>query len=247
VQGESGILLANGTADAPAKVGIPITDQIAGAHAAVAIVAALYRRQHTGEGAYLDVSMLESAVFWLAYYPHNWWHRSEEPPRSGMRHQYLCPYGPFPAADGRLLNVVVASDADWHRFCDVVERPEWASDRRFATVAGRSQARRSLNNLVEGVIRTKSVEEWGERFQALGLPYGFVRPIEEVLEHPQLLARGLFTQAESPVGKLPLIRFPLGGLEHREVPSLGQHSAAILAEAGYDRAQIEELRSKRIV
>ncbi len=149
VQGESGILLANGTPEAPAKVGIPLTDQIAGVHAALAVVTALHRRQRTGEGAYLDVSMLESAAFWLAYYPHHWWHRHEEPPRSGMRHQYLCPYGPFVAADGRYVSLVV--------------------------------------------------------------------------------------------------RFPLGGPDSGRLPGLGEDTDAVLAEAGYDEGQIQDLRTKGVV
>jgi itaconate CoA-transferase len=246
VQGESGILLTNGTPEEPAKVGIPLTDQIAGVHAALGIAAALHRRQCTGEGATLDVSMLESAAFWLAYYPHHWWHRGEEPPRSGMRHQYLSPYGPFLAADGRYVNVVVASDADWRRFCEAVERPEWADDARFATIAARTRARHDVDRLVEDVIATAPAEEWAERLQAARLPVGHVRTIGEVVEHPQLVARGLFAEADSPVGPIPVVRCPLGGRAGR-VPGLGEDTDAVLAEAGYDAAQIAELRTKGVV
>lgn len=246
VQGESGLLLTNGTPEQPAKIGIPITDQIAGAHAALGIVAALRRRDATGEGAYLDVSMLESTAFWLAYYPHRWWHAGEEPPRSGMRHQYLCPYGPFEAADGRYVNVVVASDADWRRFREALSDPGWAADERFATVSGRSQARRELDGLVEDAIRTAPAAHWADRLAAAGLPFGYVRSIGEVLEHPQLAARGVFAEAGSPVGPLPLVRFPLGAAPG-PVPGRGEQTDEVLVEAGYDQEQIRDLRAKGVV
>jgi crotonobetainyl-CoA:carnitine CoA-transferase CaiB-like acyl-CoA transferase len=247
VQGESGLLLANGTPEAPAKIGIPITDQIAGIYAALGIVAALHHRERTGEGAYLDVSMLESAAHWLAYYPHHWWHAGEEPPRSGMRHQYLCPYGPFLAADGRYVNVVVASDHDWGRFCTASGRPEWIGDPRFATVATRRENRALLDSLVEELIGSASGEEWFARLGAAGLPYGRVRSIAEVAEHPQLVERGFFGEAGSPVGPLPIAHFPLGSRERSQVPGLGEHTEEMLAELGYDEAEIGELHARGVV
>jgi crotonobetainyl-CoA:carnitine CoA-transferase CaiB-like acyl-CoA transferase len=247
VQGESGLLLTNGSDDQPAKVGIPVTDQIAGVHAALAIVAALQRRDRTGEGVYLDVSMLESTVYWLAYYPHHWWHGQSEPPRSGMRHQYLCPYGPFPAADGHYVNLVVASDSDWKRFCQAVDRVEWLDDPRFATVGARREHRAQLDSLVEETTRSRPAEEWEARLQAVGLPHGRVRTIPEVLAHPQLLDRGMFVEGDSPVGPLPMIRFPLASREGMQVPALGEHTDEILAELGYRREEVDELRAEEVV
>jgi len=247
VQGESGILLSNGTEDAPAKVGIPITDQIAGAHATIGILAALNRRAATGEGAQLDVAMLESAAYWLAYYPHHWWHGGTEPPRTGMRHQYLSPYGPFRAADGKYVSVVVASEADWQRFCDALQRADWASDPALATVASRSQHRRQLDAMVEEVIARAPLEHWVERLAQAGLAHGTLRTIGEVVEHPQLIDRGLFVEGESPVGPLRQIRFPLSELPRRDVPGLGEHTDEVLAELGYSAREISELRDSRVI
>jgi crotonobetainyl-CoA:carnitine CoA-transferase CaiB-like acyl-CoA transferase len=247
VQGESGILLTNGTPDAPAKIGIPITDQIAGVHAALGIVAALHRRERTGEGAYLDVSMLESAAYWLAYYPHYSWHAQQEPPRSGMRHQYLCPYGPFLAADGRYVNVVVASDDDWRRFCVAVGREEWTDDPRFATVAARKDSRVLLDDLVEALIASSPSTEWLACLAGADLPYGSVRSIAEVLDHPQLVARQLFVEADSPVGTIPLVRFPLTSPLRTRVPAVGEDTDEVLAELGYGDTEIAELHAKGAV
>jgi crotonobetainyl-CoA:carnitine CoA-transferase CaiB-like acyl-CoA transferase len=247
IQGESGILLTNGTPDEPAKVGIPITDQIAGAHAAIGILAALHRRERTGEGAYLDVSMLETAAYWLAYYPHHWWHARAEPPRSGMHHQYLCPYGPFLAADGRYVNVVVASDADWRRFCSALDREAWTDDVRFATVADRSANHDELDRLVTEVIATADSAEWSTRLEAAGLPHGRVCSIADVVEHEQLRFRELFVEGDSPVGRLPLPRMPLSRPAHPRVPGLGEDTDAVLETLGYSWREIEDMRARGVI
>lgn len=164
-----------------------------------------------------------------------------------MRHQYLCPYGPFLAQDGRYVNVVVASDADWHRFCTAVDRPEWIDDPRFATVPARRTNRAQLDDLVEELVGSCPAEHWFARLEAAGLPYGRVRSIEEVVRHPQLVERGLFGEADSPVGPLPVVRFPLGLHGRSRVPGLGEHTDEVLAELGYDEAETNKLRARRVV
>lgn len=234
IQGESGILLTNGMPGQPAKVGLPITDLIGGLTAALGVVAALWRRQRTGEGEYLDVAMLDSAASWLGYFPQHSWHGGKEPPLTGMRHQYLCPYGPYLAADGRFVNIVVATAADWERFCSlVIERSSWLDDPRFADFESRRVNRSELEALVEAALAEHSAEVWLDRLAAAGLARGEVRTMASVLAHPQLLAREMFVEATSPVGTIPLVRFPLGRPDaHRHVPSLGEHTAQILAELG---------------
>jgi itaconate CoA-transferase len=191
--------------------------------------------------------MLESAAFWLAYYPHHWWHAGEEPPRSGMRHQYLCPYGPFLARDGRYVNVVVASDAEWPRFCGAVDHPEWAQDPRFATVAARRRARVELDGLVEETIAAAPASVWLQRLTDAGLPCGLVRSIGEVVEHPQLRAREAIVEADSPVGPLPLIRFALAPAARTRLPDLGEDTDAVLDGLGYGAEEIAQLRREGVI
>ena len=249
VQGEAGILLTNGYPDAPAKVGIPVTDLVGGANAALGVVAALYERGRTGKGQYLDVSMFDSTVLWLGYYPQHHWHGGGEPPRSGMRHQYIAPYGPYLAADGVHVNLVVASSADWERFCTkVARRAEWLDDPRYATIENRRAHRDELERDVEQLIGSEPSETWFTRLSDAGLPFGRVRSIGEVLAHPQLAARQLVVDAESPVGPLPLVRFPLADPDRpRRVPGLAEQRDEILAEAGYSAVEVADLARRGIV
>lgn len=249
VQGEAGVLLTNGYPDAPAKVGLPIADLVGGSNAAIAVLTALFDRERTGEGTYLDVGMFEGMLAWLGYFPQYHWHTGAEPPRSGMRHQYLSPYGPYMAADGHWVNLVVASAEHWTRFCgDVVRRPEWVDDPRFATIADRKAHRAELEKLVEAAIATEPSRVWLDRLSAAGLPAGEVRTIGEVLAHPQIEARDLVVEADSPVGPLPLVRFPVGNPEReRRVPGLGEDTDEILGEVGYSAREIASLRAGGIV
>jgi itaconate CoA-transferase len=249
IQGESGILLTNGYPDAPAKVGLPVTDLIGGLTAALGIVAALHRRDRTGRGEYLDVSMLDAAASWLGYFPQHFWHGGAEPPRTGMRHQYLCPYGPYLAADGRYVNLVVASARDWQRFVtDVARQPAWLADPRFATIEARRDNRDLVEDLIERHIATEPSPVWLARLREAGLAHGEVRDMASAVRHPQLHHRRMFASASSPVGELPLIRFPLGGPGRaRHIPALGEHTAQILAELGYDPQRQAKLAEQGVI
>src|SRR5215469_11449096 len=139
IQGEAGIIATTGYPDKPAKVGLPIIDLASSMYAAIAILLALYQREKTGTGQVIDIAMFDSAVAWLGYFPHHYWHQGEEPARVGMRHHYVTPYGPYLARDAVYVNLAVATSEDWRVFCRrVIERPELLEDPRFRT----SEARR---------------------------------------------------------------------------------------------------------
>jgi len=249
IQGEAGILLSQGTEAAPAKVGLPITDLIGGTTAVIGVLAALMQRQQGGRGAYLDVSLLEATVSWLIYFPQRFWHTGEEPPRSGLRHQYLCPYGPYLAGDGQYVNLVVASDRDWERFCRlVVHRLEWISAPDFASVLSRSQHRGELDQLLEPVMASEPSPVWFSRLRAAQLAHGEVRGMADVVSHPQLQDANLFVAATSPVGEVPLVRFPLAEPDRpRRLPGLGEDTEAVLTDLGYSRDEIRDMRAAGVV
>ena len=249
IQGESGVLLSNGYPDAPAKVGLPITDLIGGSTAAIAVLSALVARSSTGLGTYFDVAMLDAVAPWLCYFPHHYWHQGAEPPRTGMRHQYLAPYGPYLAEDGIYVNLVVANDLDWKSLCEnVLSRADLAHDARFATIDARRSNRDELEQLIERLIATLPSRVWLERLAGAGLPYGEVRTIQKVLQHPQLMARRMFVEATSKVGPLPVVRFPFSeeSLE-RHVPDLGENTDDVLRSVGYGSQEISALRADGIV
>lgn len=247
VQGESGILLNNGTDDAPAKVGMPITDQMAGAHVVSRVIAALYERERTGLGSYIDVALLDTAFLWLGYYPQRAWQGMPELSRTGMRHQFICPYGPYLAADSEWVNLAVASQSHWVMFCEVLERPAWLRDPRFATMQTRSSNRQLLDEEVETAIAEHPSEHWFDRLSEAGLPYGRVRTMREVVDHPQIAARQLVSEEGSPVGDVKVVKMRDSQRSSRTVPGMGEHTSEVLKELGYTAAEIADLQQRGIV
>jgi len=252
IQGEGGIIATTGYPDKPARAGIAIADIASGMYAAIGILLALYQREKTGEGQLIDVSMLDAIVSWLGYFPHHYWHAGEEPARVGMRHHYVTPYGPYLAGDGEYVNLAVASASDWEVFCrKVIEKPELLSDSRFATVEARRKNRGLLEETIETIFLEEDHRHWLEQLKKAELPHGIVRGIAQVLAHPQVVARKLIREAESPVGKVPVIANPLkmsrSQARYDPIPSLGGDSDAILRDAGYASSEIEALRRDKVI
>jgi itaconate CoA-transferase len=252
IQGEGGIIATTGYPDKPAKAGIAIADIAAGMYAALGIVLALFQREKTGEGQMIDISMFESIVSWLGYFPHHYWHRGEEPGRVGMRHHYVTPYGPYLAKNGKYVNLAVATARDWDVFCKIVlERPDLLEDQRFDTVEKRRENRGALEEEIENLFLQQDHTAWLERLKKAQLPYGEVRGIAEVLAHPQATARRLIREVESPVGKVPVVGNPVrlsaSPVRYDAIPDLGQHTDAILKKLGYDAAAIEKLRTDKVI
>jgi crotonobetainyl-CoA:carnitine CoA-transferase CaiB-like acyl-CoA transferase len=252
IQGEGGIIATTGYPDRPARASISIVDIAAGMYAALGIVLALFERERSGLGQYVDISMLESIVSWLGYFPHHYWHRGEEPKRIGMRHQYVTPYGPYLARDGEYVNVAVATARDWEIFCcKVLDRPDLLQDQRFASVEGRRSNRTVLEEIIETAFLERDHTDWLERLKKAELPYGEVRGIARVLAHPQILARKFIREVDAPVGKVPVIGNPLrlsrSAIRYDRIPALGEDTEPILKELGYDETAIKSLKRDKII
>ncbi|HWO42031.1 MAG TPA: CaiB/BaiF CoA-transferase family protein [Candidatus Eisenbacteria bacterium] len=252
IQGEAGIIATTGYPDRPARAGIPIADIASGMYAAIGILLALYQREKAGRGQYIDVSMFDSIVSWLGYFPHHYWHAGEEPERVGMRHHYVTPYGPYLAGDGEYVNLAVASASDWEVFCRlVVDKPEWLADPRFATVEERRKNRAELEEAVERLFLQHDHGYWLARLKKAGLPHGEVRGIAQVLAHPQVAARKLIREADSPVGKVPVtanaLKMTASEPRYDRIPALGEDSEAILRELGYGAEAIAGLRREKVI
>jgi len=252
IQGEAGIIATTGYPDRPAKVGVPITDLASSMYAAVGILLALYQRERTGRGQVIDISMFESALAWLGYFPHHYWHQGEEPERVGMRHHYIVPYGPYMAGDGVYVSLAVATPHDWDVFCrNVAQRSEWLQDARFRTAPDRRKNRGVLEESVEKLFLEQPHDEWMRRLRDAELPHGRLNGIGEVLAHPQAIARKMIREIESPVGKVPIMGSPLrlseSPVRFDAIPSLGQDTDPILRELGYSAAEIDHLRRDQII
>ena len=252
IQGEAGIIATTGYPDKPAKVGVPIIDLASSMYATAGILLALYQRERTGRGQVIDISMFESALSWLGYFPHHYWHKGEEPARVGMRHHYVTPYGPYMAGDGEYVSLAVATASDWEVFCTrVIERADLLEDARFKTPEVRRQNRAVLEELVEQIFLERPHDEWLGRLKESRLPYGEVRGIGQVLAHPQVIARNMVREMESPVGPIPVVASPLrlsdSPARYDPIPGLGEDTEPILRELGYGDAEIENLRRDKVI
>ncbi|MDO8563199.1 MAG: CoA transferase, partial [Candidatus Limnocylindria bacterium] len=184
--------------------------------------------------------------------PHHYWHAGEEPERVGMRHHYIVPYGPYLAKDGKFVNVVVASPADWEVFCrEVVRRPDLLAEPDFKDTPARRAHRGTLERIIEDLFLTEDSEEWFARLAKADLAYGRLRGIGEVLAHPQVAARKLIRDIDSEVGRLPTIesalRLSAGPVATGPLPTLGADTEAVLREAGYTDRELEGLRVEKAI
>jgi crotonobetainyl-CoA:carnitine CoA-transferase CaiB-like acyl-CoA transferase len=252
IQGEGGIIATTGYPDKPARAGIAIVDIAAGMYATLGIVLALYQRERSGRGQFIDISMFESIVSWLGYYPHHYWHQGEEPKRMGMRHNYVTPYGPYLARNGKYVNVAVATAKDWDVFCrEVIRRPDLLKDARFATMEARRQNRSVLEEEIEKIFLERDDKEWLDRLKNAQMAHGEVRGIAEVLAHPQAVARKLIREVDSPVGRVPVVGSPLRLSEsparYDRIPDLGEDTEPILKELGYDANAIQSFRREKVI
>jgi len=252
IQSESGFLSVTGTPDEMAKAGCSIADIAAGMYAYSNILAALLERGKTGQGCRIDVSMLESMVEWMSFPLYYAFEGAEPPPRAGAAHATIYPYGPFPAGDGKTVMLGLQNEREWQVFCDkVMEQPELARDARFASNTLRTHAREALRSLIVQAFQPFTAAQIVQRLEAAQIANAQARTMQDVWAHPQLAARRRWTQVGTSAGAIPALLPPGAPAQWQPrmdaVPALGQHTDAILAEAGYDAKAIAALRAQKVV
>ena len=235
IQSEAGLVSVTGTADAPAKSGIPAADIGAGMYAFSGILAALYERERTGAGTDLEVSLFDALVEWMGYPLYYAAYGGTPPVRAGTDHAAIAPYGTFTAGDGTEIVLAIQNEREWAQFCThVLERPDLAGDERFDTGTRRVAHRPDLHAEIDAVFARLTGEQVTRRLQAARVAHARRRELAEVLDHPQLAARDRWTEVDSPVGPLravlPPIVLPGRHPRMQRVPALGEHTAAILHE-----------------
>jgi crotonobetainyl-CoA:carnitine CoA-transferase CaiB-like acyl-CoA transferase len=235
LQGEAGIMDMTGFQDgAPTRVGVAITDYLAGLYATQGILLALHERHTSGLGQHVDISLFEAMLSVMRLPMSVLLATGDTPTRVGNDHLNIAPYQPLQAKDG-LIIVAVANPALWIRFCDAMERPEWRDDSRFLTNTDRVANRDALKALIEIVFRDFTVEELTRRFQEKNVPCGRVRSIEQALVHPQVAPRGILMAQEHPqIGTIetlaPVVRLSrTPAVVTLPPPALGEHTNEVLA------------------
>jgi formyl-CoA transferase/CoA:oxalate CoA-transferase len=253
IQGFGGIMGLTGEADGPPiKVGIAVTDMATGMFAAIGILTALYHRERTGHGQYVDASMLDGQVSWLTYQGGTYLASGKVPQRIGSAHPLIVPYQAFKAKDG-FINIAVGNDNLWKKFCDAVELQDIVDDPKFATNAKRVKNRNEVVGIISKVIATKAMKKWLDILESAGVPCGPIYTVDQIFSDPQVLARNMLVEVDHPkCGKVKVTGSPIKFSETpAEVvtapPSLGQHNEEILHELGFSNDTIEKLKEEKVI
>ena len=238
---------------APVRMGLPMGDLTGGIFGAFAVAGALFRRERTGEGAHLDLSLLDCQVSLLTYIAQYFWTNGRVPRPLGSGHASVVPYQALATRDGHVV-VAVFAEKFWSGFCRAVEHPEWERDLRFGTNRDRVANRDVLVPLVEAAFRRRTTDDWLARLGAEGVPGAPIRSVDRVLADPQVRQRGMVVETAHPVhGKLPALGTPVKvdgamGLETAPPPTLGEHTEVVLGGVlEYSAARIAELRAAGVV
>jgi len=249
LQGMGGVMSLTGPPDGgPNKAGIPIADLAAGMFAAYAVAAALYERSRSGQGQFVDTSMLGGQVALLSYQAGAYFATGRPPGRAGNRHSQIAPYETFATADGH-ANLAVANDALWGRFCEALGLADLRHDPRFATNGDRVTNRAALVAVIGPRLRELTTDEVLARLQPAGVPCGPIYDLAQVFADPQVEHLGLKPTVQHPrAGEWPMPGLPyrlsrtLGGVR-LPAPLLGEHTDAVLAALGYPPADVAALHA----
>ena len=240
VQCEGGLVSVTGTPDDPVKVGISVADIAAGMYAYTGILTALLRRQRGGDGATLEVSMLEALAEWMGFPLYYGLYSGVAPARSGASHAAIAPYGPFRCGDGRQVFLGIQNEREWAVFCErVLGDAALTQDPRFATNPLRVAHREDLAAVIHAAFADTDSEEVVRRLDAAAIANARLRDVRELGDHPQLVARDRWTEVGSPAGPLRALLPPatLVGDEPTmgPIPEVGEHTDRVLAELGIER------------
>ena len=254
IQAEGGLMSITGDPDGPPfRLGLAISDMVAGLFAAQGITAALFERARTGRGRHVDVALLDSVAALLTHQASAFFATGTAPPRFGNGHQSIVPYDTFMTSDGPLM-LAVGNDDQWRRFCTAAGLADLADDPRFRTNPDRVRHRDALQPVLEKTFRARPCAEWATMLKATGVPCGPVRNIAEALADPQLEARAMIAAVpHATAGVVRQVGNPIvyAGTPRRTpapAPSLGEHTATLLmTELGLSAEDVRDLRARDVI
>ena len=253
VQAQGGVMSVTGPEEGPPmKVGVSIVDVTAGMFAAMAILAALYERETSNEGQFVDIALLDTEVAWLANVGGNYLTSGRRPARYGNGHPNIVPYGPFPTQDGWIA-IAAGNDRQWQDLCALAGWNDLVADPLYATNPSRVENRRALIAILEERFRQRTTAEWEQALLEVNLPCGPINAIDQVFADPQVLARDMLVElSHTTAGNIRVAGSPLK-LSRTPVrldqapPTLGQHTVTVLADLGYSQEEIDRLLDQGIV
>lgn len=258
IQAMGGLMSLTGRAEGeagsgPLKVGVALTDILTGLYAAVAVLAALYHRERSGIGQYIDLALLDVQVACLGNQALNYLATGRPPHRLGNAHPNIVPYQDFPTADGDFI-LAVGNDEQFRRFCEVVGHLEWSMDTRFSTNQARVLHRDELTPLIRQATVLRTTADWVAVLEVAGVPCGPINDLAQVFADPQVVARGLQMELPHPLsGKIPQVASPIRlsatPVSYRQAPPLlGEHAEWVLSNVlGLDAEQIAALRQSGVI
>ena len=253
IQAYSGLMHLTGEPDgSPLRVGFSLVDLFTGMMAYGSIMTALYNRDKTGKGQWIEAALLDGQVATMSYHATGYMGTGVEPHRLGSGHPSLVPYQSFPASDGFFI-LGCANDGLWDRLCRAMERPDLLEDPRFKTNTDRVAHRSECIDTLSETFAAKTVSEWVDIISDAGVPCGPINRVSDVVKDPQVLARNMI--ADLPHPNVPDLKVPSSPLKLMETPAslrmppplLGQHNGDILRELGYQPEQVEKLREKGVI
>lgn len=252
-QAMSGVMSINGEPDGPpTKMGIPMGDVGGGLWAAIGILAGLQKRNASGRGSRIDISLLEGLMGMLGYLGQLYLTTGESPGRVGSGHHSIVPYGRFPVKDGFIV-IALHVGAFWRKFCVAIGREDLVTNPRYRTTADRRQNREELEALVIEILKTKTAAEWHRILADADIPHGPVNDIGQAIHQDVIRERGMLRTVHHPqAGDVQLLGSPLcfdgfDARRYRASPLLGEHTKDVLASLGYGAADIDQLIGKGVV
>lgn len=253
IQAMGGLMSLTGEREgAPQKVGVPIVDLMTGMYATVAILAAIAKREHSGQGETIDLAMLDVQAGFLANQAMNWLIGSKVPLRAGNRHPNIQPQDVFPAKDGYIV-LAVGNDGQFVKLCEAIGRSDWARNPRFIRNADRVRHEAELTPMLAERFRDFTRAELTAKLDAAGVPCGPINTVPDVFADPQVQHRQMLRHLPHPLaGQVPQVVSPIRMSDaplsfDRAPPTLGQHTEEVLAELGLDARACADLAGKGVI
>lgn len=253
VQGESGFMDITGFPDgSPTKAGVSLADIAAGHAAFEGILLALFHRQKTGKGQYIDISLLDSLISMFTFQSQIALSTDTTPKRKGNLHPTITPYETFETKDG-YINIAAGNEGLWKNFCKAIERTDLLTEEKFAVNPERVRNRVDLQKELIPILKLKTSDEWFKIFTDYDVPVGKINTVKEALNLPTVLGRKMVIELNHPtVGKMKTVGNPIKlssvkKYNYKPAPTIGEHTEKILKQLGYSKKEIAKLKSQKIV